>query len=315
MPKYLSPTSLALWYSNRNQFYMNYLCETRTPRDPQTAPMAVGSAFDAYVKSWLVERLLGPDPAFQRDTLFEAQVEPQNRDEARRAGQEVFDAYTKQGALADLLLDLEGCVGRPRFETGIEAPVSMSGLLGDVPMLGKPDIFFMTKKGARITFDWKVNGYYGKRNTSPKPGYVRQRTNGKGNGQCHDQAMIMDKDGVRIAVNFPLCNVDKSWAAQLSIYSWLLGEPIGAQFIVAIDQIAVGFDAFGGREFRIAQHRSVVSESFQRQTFENAHKAWACIQSGHVFDQMSRADSDKHCRILDDMAATPRDPDFDSLMR
>ncbi len=166
-PTYLSPTSVGIFYENREKFYMQYLCETKTPREPQTEPMAVGSAFDAFIKSWLVEKIKGKDPAFQKESLFEAQVEPHNRDEAWRAGQTVFNAYSKQGALADLLLDLEGCVGQPRFEARIEAPVSKSGTFGDVPLLGKPDIYFITKLGARVIFDWKVNGYYSRSSVSP----------------------------------------------------------------------------------------------------------------------------------------------------
>ncbi len=316
MPKYLSPTSLALFYQNRNQFYINYLCDTRVARDPQTEPMAVGSAFDARVKSWLVGRLIGNDPRFEFETIFEAQVEPQNRDEARRAGDEVFRFYTQYGALADLLLDLEGCIGKPRFEASIEAPITSQLEIGAIPFLGKPDIYFITKKGARVIFDWKVNGYYSNHNISPKPGYVRQRTGEpKTNGKQHDKAMVMDFQGVKIAATHPLDTVDKSWAAQLSIYAWLLGEAIGAQFITAIDQIAVGRDALQNRMFRIAQHRSVVNEKFQQEVFSRAHKAWEIIKSGHIFDELPRDVSDRQCRQLDEMATAPVDPAFNDLMR
>lgn len=317
MPRYLSPTSLKLFYSDRNAYYTQYLCDTRTPKLPQTEPMAVGSSFDAYVKSFLVERLIGKLPEFEFRTIFEAQVEPQNRDAALRDGKIVFDAYTKQGALADILLDLEGCVGKPRFETAIEGYVAgVSGTLGDVPMLGKPDIFFITKQGVRVIFDWKVNGFYSNYNTSPKPGYVRMRSNNpKTNGQMHSKAMLLNEKDVRICITHPLDTVDSEWAAQLAIYAWLLGEPVGSRFVVAIDQIACGKDAIGQRMFNIAQHRSVVNEKFQHELFEKAHKAWYLIQSGHIFDEMTREDSDKQCQLLDLMAQTPPDPDFEAVLR
>lgn len=315
-PKYLSPTSIGIWLNNREQFYMYYLCETRTPRDPQTEPMAVGSAFDAKIKSWLVERLLGKRPEFEFRTLFENQVEEHNRDAALAAGNEVFNAYVAQGALNDILLDLEGCIGEPRFEASLEAPISMSGIFGDVPLLGKPDIYFITKLGARIIFDWKVNGYYSAKAVSPKPGYVRQRTKDlKTNGRSHDKAMVMMVDGIKMSALHPLCSVDKTWAAQVSIYAWLLGEAIGAQFIAAIDQIAVGRDCFNQRDFRIAQHRSVVTEKFQTDLFKTAHTIWNTIKSGHIFDKVTRDESDKHCRMLDEMADMPADAAFDDLMR
>ncbi len=315
-PTYLSPTSVGIFYENREKFYMQYLCETKTPREPQTEPMAVGSAFDAFIKSWLVEKIKGKDPAFQKESLFEAQVEPHNRDEAWRAGQTVFNAYSKQGALADLLLDLEGCVGQPRFEARIEAPVSKSGTFGDVPLLGKPDIYFITKLGARVIFDWKVNGYYSRSSVSPKPGYIRERTNDRiTNGRSHAKAMVMSHQGMKVSVNHPMCSVDKSWAAQCSIYAWLLGEPIGAQFITAIDQIAVGKDALDQRFFRIAQHRAFVTENFQNQLFDRVKFAWDTIKSGHIFDMVPRAESDARCAMLDLMANDTPDPGFDDLMR
>jgi len=318
MPRYISPTSLKIWHENRDTFYIQYLAENRTVRPPQTEPMAVGSAFDAYVKSFIVQKLQGSvDPAFEFDTIFTQQVEPHNRDAARAAGKEVFDFYKECGALADILLDLEGCVGKPRFETAIEGYVSaVSVALGDVPLLGKPDIFFITKTGARVIFDWKVNGYYSNYNVSPKPGYVRLRSRDpKQNGKQHPKAMVMAHNGVKISVTHPLCTVEPDWAAQLAIYAWLLGEDVGAKFIVAIDQIAVGKDSFGGREFRVAQHRAIVTDKFQYDLFNKAHKAWYAIQSGHIFDELPRAESDARCLLLEQMAATPPDPAFDEILR
>ena len=316
MPKYLSPTSLKMFYGDRDGFYIQYLCETRTPRPPQTAPMAVGSAFDAYVKSYLVENLVGKKPEFEFYTIFESQVEAHNRDAALKEGKDVFDAYQKQGALADIMLDLEGCVGTPRFETALEGHVTaVSVALEGVPLLGKPDIFFITKKGARVIFDWKVNGYHSNYAVSPKPGYIRLRSMDKNNGQSHAKAMVMAHEGMKISVTHPLDTVEVDWAAQLSIYAWLLGEEVGSKFIVAIDQIACAKDAIGQRSFRIAQHRSLVTEKFQRELFQKAHDAWYAIQSGHIFDELTRAESDARCKTLDEMAGTPIDPDFEDLIR
>ncbi len=311
--KYLSPTSLDIFYSDREKFYIQYLCETRTPREPQTAPMAVGSAFDAYVKSYLVERLIGKRPEFELDTILTSQVEPHNRDEARRAGKTVFDAYQKQGALSDILLDLEGCIGLPRFETSIEGPIGAVSLaIGAVPFLGKPDIFFIHKKGARIIFDWKVNGYYSINGMAPKAGYVRMRSPiEKENGISHPKAMVMDHQGIKISITHPMDVVDPKWAAQLSIYAWLLGEDIGGKFVVAIDQIACN----PKREFRIAQHRSVVSEAFQQKVFTKAHEAWYAIQNGHIFTDMTKEESDARCKTLDIMMQSPPDRDFMDLLR
>lgn len=318
MPKYVSPTSLKIWEDNRDTFYIQYLAETRTPRPPQTQPMSVGSAFDAYVKSFLVEKLLGKRPEFEFTTIFEAQVESHNRDWAKQAGAICFDLYKKQGALNDLLYDMTGCVGLPRFEASLEGHItSVSLSKHGVPLLGKPDIFFIHKRGARVIFDWKVNGYCGPRMTTPEPGYVRIRTNDpKTTGAKHPKAITIDLNGVKISAQHPLCCVNKAWAAQLSMYAWLLGEDIGSDFIVAIDQLACGPDDFGGKEIRIAQHRSIVTPEFQKKTFKAAADCWATIQSGHIFDNLPRAESDARCEMLEGMCkAAGADPEWDEVTR
>src|SRR4051812_14365124 len=107
--EYLSPTSLELFYKNQQEFYLRYLSDKRPPRIPQDRPMSVGSSFDAHAKSYLHQNLFGKghDPKFDLKNLFEAQVEPQNRDWALAAGQHAFDVYKRSGALADLMLDLQ----------------------------------------------------------------------------------------------------------------------------------------------------------------------------------------------------------------
>ena len=317
MPKYLSPTSIKMFYGDRDAFYLQYLSNVKTVRPPQTLPMSVGSAFDAFVKSFLVERLVGKRPEFEMNTIFEQQVEPHNRDQARVDGKLVFDMYNKLGALSDLLLDLEGCVGEPRFETSIEGYVSsVSHAVGDVPLLGKPDIYFITKSGARIIFDWKVNGFYSGYNMSPKPGYIRMRSSdSKENGKVHPKAVVMMDDGMKLSITHPLDTVEQEWAAQLSIYSWLLGQDVGSKFVVAIDQIVCNKDMLGNRVFRIAQHRSRVTTEFQTALFEKANKAWYAIQAEHPFFELSKEENDIRCATLEAIASTPRDQAFDDFMR
>lgn len=308
-PTYLSPTSIKMFYEDRGAFYVQYLMENRIPRPPQTEPMAVGSAFDAYIKSYLVERLVGKSPEFERDKIFEMQVEAQNRDFAKKAGQHLFEVYKSQGALADILLDLEGAVGAPRFETAVEGFVgSVSVALGDVPLLGKPDIFFISKSGARVIFDWKVNGYCSRAKVSPKPGYIRIRPDGK----QHPKAMVMKDMGMSLAISHPLDTVESDWAAQLSIYAWLLGNDVGSRFVVAIDQLCCGA---GNADVRIAQHRSVVNEKFQQDLFRKAHTAWYAIQAEHPWFELSKTESDAMCRTIDTRITMPPSESFEDLIR
>lgn len=278
--------------------------------------MAVGSAFDAYVKSFLHEKLIGKDSKFEFKTLFEAQVDPHNRDEALIAGKTVYDHYHRHGALVDILRDLEGTVGKPRFETSIDGYVDcVSVKVGAVPLLGKPDIYFLTPTGARIIFDWKVTGYYSNTNYSPKPGYIRCLPK----REPHKNAFVMTHDGFSINVATPLDKVNPDWAAQLSIYAWLLGQSVGSKFIVAIDEVVCNKNWMDERDIRIAQHRALVSTEFQYELFGKAHAAWYGIQGEHIFDEVSLDESQARCKALDarmqmeNGPKTAEDEAFDAL--
>jgi len=75
IPAYLSPSALGVFEKDREQYYLKYLADNRPPRMPQTEPMAVGSAFDAFVKSYLHHSLFGnhgKDNQYELNTIFEA---------------------------------------------------------------------------------------------------------------------------------------------------------------------------------------------------------------------------------------------------
>ena len=77
--KHLSPSSLSLFYKNREEFYIKYLSEERLQRDPQQQPMAAGSAVDAFIKSYLHNAIFGnygKNNEYELKTIFDAQVEP-----------------------------------------------------------------------------------------------------------------------------------------------------------------------------------------------------------------------------------------------
>jgi len=325
--RYLSPTSLKTFYEDRTEFYLRYLAEERPPKIPQNQPMSIGAAFDARVKSHLVKNLRGDvDPSFEFQTLFENQVEPQNRDWAGPASEYVFNAYVKSGALADLMIELEQAVHEPRFEFTIEDRVSHANFDMAVPFLGKPDVYFVTKEGGQCIYDWKVNGFCGKRPTSPSKGYVMVRDGysgakeSRGNGKAHKDAQIVVVDGLGVNIAHYLEDISTDWARQLAIYGWVLGEEIGSKFIVGIDQIV----SKGLQEpwplLRVASFRNRISESYQHKVFEEALAAWIAIQTGYIFDDLPREESDERCKLLDDYhkafeGDTPNDKWFKETMR
>ena len=311
-PEYISPTSLSLWNSDRSEFYLKYLADNRPPKMPQTRPMSVGSAFDAYTKSWMVEKLFGVGAKleFSFETLFEAQVELQNRDWARTAGKVVFDAYMLSGALMDLMSEIELCVGEPRFETRVRRDVDMPEIFkdGPLPFLGIPDLLFTTSAGVAVIIDWKVNGYCGNSNVSPKPGYILVRDGwakdtekaSRNTNVAHKNCILENVGGMQINIAAPLEQVDETWANQLSIYGWMEGELVGSKFLVGIEQLCAKPTGGATPLLRVASHRSRVSAPYQMQLYVAAKTMWRAIESGHIFDDLSVSESNEKCETLDD---------------
>ena len=318
--KYLSPTSLATARKNIEEFYMQYLADVRAPRTEQTKPMAIGSAFDAYVKSYLYECLFGKghNPDFSLSTILEKQVSPNNLSWAREHGMYVFNEYKSNGALADILLELQSSIGPPRFEFEIQGNILREATIEGVVFLGRPDIFFTNKGGANITFDWKVNGYCSPSAVSPKTGYIGLKPGWTMHKDCNRKVY---KEFYYNA-NSPMESVDRDWAAQLTIYSWLCGQPVGSTFIAAIDQICCNTKNLTKTypELRVAQHRAMITESYQNSIYTEAHTLWKNIKENWIFRDMTQAESIGRCQILDQRAkemwgATDNESEEDKIFR
>lgn len=328
--QYLSPTAISKFQEDPETYYLEYLADVKAPRLPQTMPMSIGSSFDAHVKSHLHEALFGKnhDPKFELTTLFEAQVEPQNRSWARDHGQHAFELYKRSGALSDLLIDLQHATNEPRFELDIKGTVGgrrdngeyqhFEGLI----LNGKPDVFYINRHGCHVILDWKVNGWCSRSNVSPMKGYVRLRqTTGTLVTTQHKDCMLLPHKGSLINHGMCLEDGDKSWAAQLSIYSWLCGCEIGSDFIAAIDQFACKPSGEKYPTVRIAEHRLLVSKQFQWSIIDIAKDLWDRIQTGHFFKDLTLEESQQRCASLEARAkslATPEtveDAIFNSMTR
>jgi hypothetical protein len=312
-PTYLSPTSIDLWSKSQEEFYLKYLADNRPPRDPQTKPMSVGSAFDAFCKADLHEKLFGKgkDPKFDLKAIFEAQVEEQNRTWAFENGFYIFDEYRKSGAYLDLLTELQAAKENPRFEFEVEGQVGgyrsgIEGKVGEVNFLGKPDCFYINRHGNHVVHDWKVNGYCSKGTTSPKPGYVRCRSSQpwvNRSSSAHPKAKLEIVDGITINTAHCLEDIDLSWGRQLAIYAWLCGETVGNRFVVSVDQV-VAKETGGLPELRFAEHRCLISETFQIHQYNYANDLWEICRSDHIFRgngqyTVSKKDSQEKCALLE----------------
>lgn len=305
-PKYLSPSQLGVWDSNREEYYLKHLAEVRAPKTPQAIYMSIGSAFDAYVKAGMYEVLFGKgsDPRFEFDTLFIEQVEEHNRDWALENGKYVFDCYKTCGAYDELLDLLKESKYAPQFEFTVQEIVS------GVPLLGKPDLRFIHASGAHVILDWKVNGYCSKSATSPCKNYrmVRDCWNTKdakatsGTGTAHKNYQPIIWKDIEIHSGW-LEDANGDWSDQLAIYSWMLGEPVGNQdVVVCIDQI-VGKPIGTDRPLlRVANHRARISTIHQQNLITRLQKCWTAIENGYIFDDLTLEESRERCEVLERQA-------------
>lgn len=301
-PEYLSPTGIGKFLESPEEYYTRYLAEHRPPRDPQTRPMSVGSAFDAYVKAHIHQTIFGNEGRFAFEKLFEKQVEAHNRDWARAAGLNAFRQYEASGAMASLMLDLKGAATEPKMEFEVR------GVVGGVVLLGKPDLYFAHKDGCRVIVDWKVNGYCAKRNVSPKPGFAMCRDGwdhakhkmSRGHGESHKKYRPMMFNGIMINADMHLEDTDAGWARQQAIYAWLLGEEPGSDFIASIEQLACNPTTSADAPLiRVASHRGTISSAFQMGFLGIAQDLWGRIKNKWIFTDLSHADSLKRQDLLD----------------
>jgi hypothetical protein len=239
--------------------------------------------------------------------LFEQQVEPHNRDFAMLAGVHVMKNYVESGAYHDLLHLMEGATETPQFE--FDADVS----LGHIPIAGKPDCRFVHKDGAHVVLDWKVNGYCGKGDnaTSPSKGYMLCRDGGnwpkqsRSHGKSH--GLFEPIEFLGLSVNkFFMEQVSIDWADQLTMYAWMMGEPVGSEeMVVCIDQVVCkptsDTGAIGGDPplLRIANHRSRVSQAHQMGLNARLNAMWEALQSEYIFTELDRGGSVEHQAELD----------------
>ncbi|WP_437230142.1 hypothetical protein SH661x_001804 [Planctomicrobium sp. SH661] len=309
-PKALSHTALGMFEKNREEWFLKYLAGTRTPRIPQTDAMCVGAAFDAYVKSALHHDLGFNDPQFELDAIFESQVEEQNRDFGRKAGQHVFDCYQYSGAYADLLALMQQSTEEPRFEFTVEKTIN------GVPLLGKPDLRFRLPVCV-VVGDWKVRGYCSKYSQSPTKNYRLCRDGQaagkptKSNGAAHKGYVPMDHHGFEIS-NLCLSEGSTTYADQMALYAWLLDEPVGDENVAfMMEEIVCKYAGeFQQPLLRVAHHRNRVNGRYQRDLMDRYRACWDAIESGYVFRDMSREENDERCQILDAAASAMSEDDW-----
>jgi len=198
---------------------------------------------------------------------------------------------------------MEGAQEAPQFE------FTVNTMIGEVPILGKPDCKFINREGAHVILDWKVNGYCGRGTSSPYKGFAVVRDGldwpkpSRGANRPHKLYEPTNYKGIEVNSLF-MEEVSIDWADQLAMYGWMMGEEIGNEdVIVCIDQIVAKAAGKGGLKdgdplLRIASHRTRVSNQHQLALANRIKIMWDAIHNDHVFLEMTKEDSQARCAKL-----------------
>jgi hypothetical protein len=147
---------------------------------------------------------------------------------------------------------------------------------------------------------------------SPMRGYVMirdgwlpsERKASSGNRMPYKDCVPSLYKGLKINIIERMENLNEEWAAQLATYSWLLGEEIGStDLIIGIDQIVATPNPGQRPWLRIANHRTMIGSEYQFQLLVRYEQLWHAITSGHIFEELSKEESDERCQALDEQAA------------
>lgn len=309
-PTYVSPSQMNLWNSDREEYYLRYLADHRPPRTAQTAPMAVGGAFDSHVTRALAVRYFGRDDLrcgaggeYDLDVMLESAIQGPDLDRSVLVGYglELFKRYMATGAYDRLCAEIDASSDL----------VMQSSLYYDVPgvagltLMGMPDVSFV-RSGVRHVYDFKCNGFFS--SASPLKHFVWRGTGGttvvhKGAilGK-HSCGTLIDLSGV----------FDSSYLRQTSTYAWALagGLPKGDGIIVGIEQLACRAASSRWKDPTVMREgvpvavscvstRRLVDVDTQAAVLREYTDMWAQISTGLIFDDVSRAESDAICARLE----------------
>ena len=294
MIKYFSPTSFRMFENDREGFFKQYMCGKE--RMAQTEAMAIGSAFDAYIKGELADIFGFTDKRFI--DFFEDSVEEKWRTvEMLEAAAWLFKCYVTSGAAALLVTGLKSL--EPQSWLCEER---LEGMVADVvPISGFPDLVCLGRDFVFV-LDWKVNGFF---STGHKKTRFVSRENGtpeyvgRGYGMSHKDCWLRKHVSGMAVHGGVMADIDRHWADQLEIYYRCLGVPIEVG-VVGIDQLVCKMHAVGVRQVEVVRYRTGIGVSNLEKRLLDA---WELVSSGWIFDDMDRERSDMKCAVLKEIGS------------
>ena len=270
--------------------------------------MAVGSAFDAYVKAALNYVLYGTavSPKFEFGEIFESQVEPQNRDFALKAGKHVFRAYKLTGLSTNCFLCSDNpssrrdsssrSMGHCRCSLHRKAGLPLRARLwaGSDPL--HPGL---ESSGLLLEVCCQpVEGLYA------LPGRLPEReAEQESHNTEHTNFLEYNHRGLTVNAGY-MEHCNDEYADQLCLYGWLLGEKPSDENVVGMIEEIVSKPANPTPLLRVANHRARVKADYQQKLLERVGRCWQAITTGNVFPDLTPEENTGRREVLEDMAVS-----------
>jgi hypothetical protein len=253
--------------------------------------MLVGTVFDTLVKYHLAKDL----------GLAEQPWEFPNVPGAFQAGKHVFDTYVESGAYIALKCRLE-------LASDIQMEVKHTcDLAGGCIIGGLPDLYYKSKGGIPVILDFKVNGYYANRTTSPIKGWMKLYSEKENEWYCqqyHSSVTPVKIGDIEVNGSYGFEEVYMDWAIQLNMYGWIMGHD---DFVTQVEQI-VAKPGDCRPTLRVAGHSTISSRCFKNHLKEELCQVWDIIHSDHFFRDLSLEESVARCQLLDQRAKARQMP-------
>ncbi len=308
IPERYSPSACSKFYSDRAEYYLMYLAPTKAPRMQSTEAMALGNFFDSVVTNAIAIIFYGADDVrteteFSYETLMEGcHQEHLDNKKLEAIAKDLFAQYKSTGAFAALCKDLrladEGSI-QLQQALYFNAPAGYT-------VMGYQDLSYTTGKGSvRHIRDFKCNGYFSKAGITLIKGYQEAYPlDVKRVKYPHkDCFMSTHKNGFKFSLGCASKNIPQ-YARQLATYGWALNgnkAPV-PELTLGIDQVSCKRGSPRDPNIMFARTTHFIKEDAQLQLLKEYDFMHETIISGHIFDDLTREQSDAKCVELNNMA-------------
>ncbi len=311
IPSHYSPSSCSKFYQDREEYFLQYLAKTRAPRMKSTPAMNIGNVYDSLVTHAIAVMFYGLEDVrtqteFSMETLMEACHEDHlDMDEQLAIATDMFNQFKATGAFASLCADLRkadpGSI-KMQQKCYYNDPAGFT-------LFGYMDLSF-TIGDVQIIRDFKVNGRFSKAGAALIKGYQEAYPlDVKRVKYPHkDCFMTTHKCGLRFSLGCASKAIPQ-YARQLATYGWSLNgnkAPV-ENLLLGIDQVSCKMGGTRVPEIMFGKTSHFIKPDAQMQLLNEYRAMHETIISGHLFDSLTREESDAKCVELNNLAAGMQD--------